>query len=93
MLVDKEIKPVAEPARRMQYHLIDRVNEAVSQMVKNDVIEVHPANEPAPWTSNVVVAHKDDGELRITMDSRNLNKALLSSNFPIPRQEDLKARI
>ena len=93
LLVDKEIKPVAEPARRMQYHLIDRVNEAVSQMIKNDVIEVHPANEPAPWTSNVVVAHKDDGELRITMDSRNLNKALLSSNFPIPRQEDLKARI
>ena len=36
---------------------------------------------------------KDDGEIRVTLGAKNVNKALLSSNFPIPRQEDIKTRM
>ena len=77
----------------MQYHLVDRVGKALDEMLANDVVEEHPRGEPAPWTSNVVVANKDDGEIRITMDAKNLNKALKACNFPIPRQEDIKAKL
>jgi len=29
----------------------------------------------------------------VTLDAKNLNKALYSSNYPIPRQEDIKAKL
>ena len=91
--IDNNVKPVAEPPRRIPYHLESRVEESISEMLKNDVIEEHPASETAPWTSNVVIAPKGDGDIRITLDAKNVNKALLSSNYPIPRQEDIKARL
>ena len=46
-----------------------------------------------PWTSNLVIAPKDDGDIRLTLDAKNLNKALMASNLPIPRQEDIKTKL
>ena len=62
-------------------------------MIQNDVIEEHPIDEPAPWISRAVVAPKPGGGLRVTLDARNINKAIQSSNLPIPRQEDIKAQL
>lgn len=91
--VDEKIKPVAEPPRRVPYHLVSRVNEIIDGMLKDDVIEPHPVGEHAPWVSNLVIVPKPDGGLRVTLDATNVNKALLSSNYPIPRQEDIKAKL
>ena len=91
--VDPACKPVAEPPRRIPYHLKDRVDEAIKVMVENDVIEEHPNGEVAPWVSNIVIAPKDDGDIRITLDAKNLNKAIPASSFAIPRQEDIKAKL
>ena len=91
--VDQNVKPVAEPPRRIPYHLLSRVDEVINEMLTNNVIEEHPNGEHAPWVSNIVIVPKDDGELRVTLDATNINKALLSTNFPIPRQEDIKAKL
>ena len=58
-------------------------------MVDEDIIEEHPANQPATLVSAAVIVPKPktDGELRITMDTRNINKVIQSSNLPIPRQD------
>ena len=52
-------------------------------MIEQDVIEKHPCDQPAPWISNAVLAPKQDGSIRVTLDPRNVNKSLLSSNQPI----------
>ena len=91
--VDQGIKPVAEPPRRIPYHLQSRVGEVIDEMMKFGVVEEHPQGEHAPWVSNIVIAPKDDGDIRITLDAKNVNKALRASNFPIPRQEDIKAKL
>ena len=62
-------------------------------MIDDGVIEKHPVNEPAPWISNSVIAPKPDGSIRMTLDCRNVNKAIISSNLPIPRPEDIKAKL
>ena len=90
---DKAVEPIAEPPRRIPYHLESRVKELIGEMLQNDVIEEHPLGEPAPWVSNIVIAPKDDGDIRITLDAKNVNRAILSSNYPIPRQEDVKAKM
>ena len=91
--VDTSIKPVTTPARPVPYHLKERVTKEIEKMIKQDVIEEHPATKPAPWISNAVIAPKADGAIRMTLDARNVNKAIQSSNLPIPRQEDIKAKL
>ena len=57
-------------------------------MIKEDVIEEYLPNEPAPWVSCAVIVPKSDSSLRFIPEAYNLNKALISSNYPIPHQED-----
>ena len=90
---DPNVKPITQAARTIPYHLQERANEVLENMIKQDVIEEHPSDLPAPWISNTVISPKPDGSLRMTLDARNINKAILSSNLPIPRQEDIKAKL
>lgn len=62
-------------------------------MIAHDVIEEHTPTQPAPWVSNAVIPPKPDGALRVTLDARNVNKAIQATNLPIPRHEDIKAKI
>ena len=45
LLTDGKVKPLAEPPRRMQYHLVDRVGKAQDEMPANDVVDEHPRRE------------------------------------------------
>lgn len=91
--VDQSVKPVNVPPRLVPYHLKDRVNKAIAEMIEHNIIEEHPPDQPAPWVSCAQIALKPNGDIRVTLDGRNVNKALLSTNIPIPRQEDIKAKL
>jgi hypothetical protein len=91
--VDPNVKPVASPPRATPYHLQERVNKAITDMIAKGVIEEHPTTQPALWVSNAVIAPKSDGAIRVTLAARNVNRAIQTSNLPIPRQEDIKAKL
>ena len=56
-------------------------------MEADDVIESH--HGPVTWLSNPVLVPKTDGSMRVTVDLRNLNKALQDTHLPIPRVDDI----
>ena len=91
--VDERVKPITAPPRPIPYHLQERVDKVIQGMIAQDVIEEHPTDQPAPWISNCQIAPKSDGSLRMTLDAREVNKAIQSSNLPIPKQEDIKASL
>ena len=91
--VDMSVKPKVTPERATPYHLQERVEALVESMVANGIIEEVPADEPIPWISESTIAPKPNGDIRLTLDARNVNKALYSSNLPIPRQEDIRAKL
>ena len=62
-------------------------------MLPDGIIEEVDASEPIPWISAATIAPKSNGDIRMTLDARNVNKALQSSNLPIPRQEDIRAKL
>ena len=76
LLVNPNVKSVAEPPRRIPYHLKDRVDEKIEEMLKNDVIEEHPTGQPAPWISNIVIAPKDEDDIRITLEMPRISTRL-----------------
>ena len=77
------LKPVNVPQRLIPYHLRECAQKAMDTMVK-DVIEKHSENKPAPWISNTVITPKPNGDIRVTLNARNVNKAVQSTNLPIP---------
>ena len=89
--LDPNIKPLAEPQRTIPFHLQKHFSNEIKQMEKQGIIE--PDTEPAPWISKVVLAPKDNGNIRVTVDMRQVNKAIKNNNLPIPKVEDIKAKM
>ena len=48
------VKPVSEPPRRILYHLKSRIEEVVTDMRNQDVIEELPVGQQTPWILNMV---------------------------------------
>ena len=86
--VDPGVKDVNVPPRAVPYHLSVQINEAIEQMIKEDVIEEHPTTQA--WVSCAIITPKSDGGTRVTLD---VNKALQAANHPIHRLEDIQARL
>ena len=89
--VDDDIKPVCQPKRPTPFHLKSKFDRAVDELETEDIIEEHVG--PSPWVSNVVLAPKDDGGVRVTVDMREPNKAIKPTRQPITRPEEIKAQL
>ena len=60
-------------------------------MEQHRIIEEH--HGPAPWVSNAVLAPKDNGGFRVTIDMREANPAIKDTHTPVPRVDDIQARL
>ena len=71
--IDPNIPPVAHPKKSAPYHLEGKLDKEIERMEKAGVIEDYEG--PAPWISNLSLAPKYYGDLRVTVDMREPNKA------------------
>ena len=47
--INSSIKPVSVQQRSISSYLKEQADQALNEMIKDDVIELHPENEPVPW--------------------------------------------
>ena len=87
----EDVKPVKEPPRNVAYHLIQKRDDELDRLEKQGVIEEHSG--PTSWISNLVLTPKDDGTTRVTLDMRNVNKAIQATDLPIPRPEHISSKL
>ena len=85
--VNPDIKPVAQPVRRIPFGIRKKVEEKIQEMIDMDVIE--PVEEPTPWVSPIVVVPKKSGDIRLCVDMRRVNEAIERERHPIPTMEDV----
>ena len=85
--VDPEVKPVAQPVRRTPFGLRDKVEAKIQNLLDLDIIE--HVEKPTPWVSPIVVVPKPNNDIRITVDMRRVNEAILRERHPIPTVEEL----
>ena len=76
-------KPVRQPLRRHPPAHLDAIQQHVSNMLQQDVIQ--PAK--SPWASNIVLVKKKNGSLRCCVDYRQLNSATRKGAYPLPRTD------
>ena len=80
--IDAEVQPVAQPIRRVPYHLRDKLTNKLKELVELDIIE--KVSGPSTWVSPVVVVPKPTGDRRLCVDMRQANMAVKRERYPIP---------
>ena len=76
--VNPNVPTVAQPVRRTPFSLRDKVKKKVEELVSKDIIE--PVNEPTLWVSTVGLVSKQNDEIRLFVDMRRANEAIISLN-------------
>uniref|UniRef100_A0A3B3IH14 Gypsy retrotransposon integrase-like protein 1 n=2 Tax=Oryzias latipes TaxID=8090 RepID=A0A3B3IH14_ORYLA len=84
--VDSSVRLVIQPLRRIPLALRDEVETELGRLVEEDVIEPVDAS---PWVSNLVVARKKGGGLRLCVNLSDVNKAIIPDKYPLPTAEEL----
>ncbi|MEL7079228.1 MAG: reverse transcriptase domain-containing protein [Cyanobacteria bacterium J06582_2] len=79
-----EQQPIKVPPRRFSGARRVGIEEEVNRLFRDGVIE--PSD--SPWSAPVVPIVKSDGEIRLCVDYRALNKATAKDAFPLPNIED-----
>ena len=86
--VNKDVKPVAQPVRRLLFGLRDKVDRKLDELLKEDIIEEVPSG-PTEWVSPLVVVPKPDGDIRVCVDMRRAKEAIERETHPIPTIEEI----
>lgn len=89
--VDPDVAPVFQPMRRLPLPLETAVNRKLDQLLQRDIIE--PKEGPTSWVSPLVVVGKANGDVRLCLDLRRVNEAVLREHHPMPVVEDHIARL
>ena len=91
MRVDKSVTPVVKPARKIPQAMEKKVKEELGSMVKKGVIVRE--TEPTEWVSQMVANRKKNGDVRIYLDPRDLNKALKRPHHPMRTADDVASKL
>ena len=84
--VDTTVKLVSQNLRRLPLTLREEVSKELRRLEEIGVIE---KIDSSSWISNVVVARRPTGEIRLCVDFRDVNKAIIPDKYPLPSQEEL----
>ena len=89
--LDKSVKPVVDAPRKVPHTLLPKYESALQKLVKDEVIV--PVDEATDWVNSIVIVEKKNGDLRLCLDPRNLNKAIKREHYKIPTLEEVTATL
>jgi hypothetical protein len=82
--IDPAYKPVKQTPRKFHPDLEVRIVEEVDKLIAAGFIE--EVQYPT-WVANIVPVKKKNGQIRVCVDFRDLNKACPKDDFPLPITE------
>ena len=88
--VDSSVRPVQQRFYHQPLALRQPISQELQRMECDGVIERIDASV---WTSNIVVAQKKDGGVRVCVNLSDVNKALVPQRYPLPTMEELTEQI
>ena len=74
--------PVQHAPRQVPVPLRARLKETLDDLVCQEILA--PVEQPTSWISSMVVVPQKDGTLRICLNPKDLNKAILREHYLLP---------
>lgn len=87
----KDVVPHIQPPRRVPRALHDRLKLKLEQLEAQGVIK--KIEEPTEWLNPLVIVEKSNGDLRLCLDPKYLNKAIQREHFLIPTSEEIAVKL
>ncbi|KAJ8356857.1 hypothetical protein SKAU_G00196510 [Synaphobranchus kaupii] len=84
--VSRTVTPVRQKLRRLPLSVRDTVTDELNRLLAAGVIEKIDASE---WISPIVVTQKKTGGIRMCVDLREPNKAVIMDSYPLPHMDEL----
>ena len=78
--------PIKVPPRRVSVNYHSEVQQQINTMLQQGIIE--PSS--SPWMAPAVFVRKKNGEIRLCVDYRELNKRTVKDAYPLPRPESTR---
>ena len=78
------MKPYKQRLRQINPLLLPSIEKEVKKRLQTNI--VMPLRY-SYWVENFVPVWKRNGEIRLYVDFRNLNKASLKDNYPLPKMD------
>ena len=88
---DISVKPTKMFHYRIPYHLQKQVSEHLDKNEKRGLIE--KATGPTSWISASHVVPKKDGRIRLVIDARPVNKAIIRHRYITPTLDDIATKL
>ena len=89
MELKNDAVPQVSPTKRLPFSMHDKVSDEIQRMIRIGVVEKVISNEPSEWLNTLVVVEKPDGNVRLCLDPRNLNKVIKREYFQLPTTESI----
>jgi len=83
-------KPFRQKLRRINPILFPSIEKKIKRMYEAKIIAPIRFSD---WVSNLVPTRKKTGEIRLSVDLRNLNKVSLKDNYPLPKMDHILQRV
>lgn len=85
--VNESVQPVQQGYRRAPLALEGKIHDKLKFLLEKDIIE--KVHGPSAWVSPMIPILKSSGEVRICVDMRRANQAILRESHPLPLIEEL----
>ena len=79
-------RPVKQAPRVFRHEVELQIKDEIEKLLKAGFIK--PIKHPT-WLANVVPVKKKNGQIRVCVDFRDLNKACPKDEFPLPNVDTL----
>uniref|UniRef100_A0A5S6Q2Y1 RNA-directed DNA polymerase n=1 Tax=Trichuris muris TaxID=70415 RepID=A0A5S6Q2Y1_TRIMR len=87
--INTNAEPVRLPPRRIPENFRQEIAAQVQQMLRAGIIRC----SNSPWLSPAVYTRKKNGELRLCVDYRELNKRTKKDSYPLPLPDEVQGRL
>ena len=84
---DPTIQPVQHGRQKVPIEYKEEIEKELAKMVRQGIITKQ--TEPTPWVSSLMYPKKANSKLRICLDPKDLNKAIIRENHKAPTLEEI----
>ena len=89
--VNPDITPVQQPICRIPFHTRKKVEVELERLQRLDIIE--PVTGPTSWVNPIVPVPKSNDRIRLCLDMRRANEAIIRERHIIPKVEHIVSEL